>query len=88
MFTFTSLFKVVSMGLRKNNFNQKREGCSKNSDLEKQSFPLNGNSKNPKLFVKGNLIKLGENCVFEYENVHKTCIFCYPLISIVNSLSL
>ena len=76
---------MVSGGLRKNNFYQKGEGCS---DLEKQSFPLNGNSKNPKLFVKGNLIKLAENCVFEYENVHKTCISCYPLISIVNSLSL
>ena len=68
VFTLTRDFKVVSGGLRKNNFNQKRECCSKNSDLEKQSFPLNGNSKNPKLFVKGNLIKLTE-CFYFFFNM-------------------
>ena len=66
---------MVSGGLRKNNFNQKGEGCSKNSDLEKQSFPLNGNSKNPKLFVKGNLIKLAENCVLNMKMYTRNVYF-------------
>ena len=69
MFTVKGDFKMASGGLRKNNHNRKRE----DSDLEK--FSNRWELENPKLFVKGNLIKLAENCVLNMKMYTRNVYF-------------